>query len=286
MVKNNWPTFFIVGAPRSGTTSLYNYLKMIPGVFMSPVKEPGYFIPNDFRGFTEKSYLELFKDVKNEKAVGEASAGYLANPDTPKQIKEKIPYAKIIITLRDPVQRIFSHYLNKVRTGDTKIPFDKAVNDYLNGTKNDGYLEELIEVSLYYVQVKRYLEIFGENNVKILVFEEVVKDTKGSMKEVLKFLGINSAVPKNIEEQYNSFSEPLGTLGTSIANSNTISNMAKRILPNSNRESILRTILNKKGKKPKISKESRSKLQELFKDDVKKLEKLLNRSFAWKTVME
>ena len=69
MNKNNWPNFFIVGAPRSGTTSLYNYLKTVPEVFMSPVKEPGYFIPNDFRGFTEESYLQLFKDVKDEKIL-------------------------------------------------------------------------------------------------------------------------------------------------------------------------------------------------------------------------
>ena len=105
------PNFFIVGAPRAGTTSLYNYLNEISEVFMSPVKEPGFFIPNDFRNFSEKTYLELFENVKDEIAIGEATAGYLGNEKTPFLIKEKVPNAKIIITLRDPVNRIFSHYL-------------------------------------------------------------------------------------------------------------------------------------------------------------------------------
>ena len=118
MSKDNWPTFFIVGAPRSGTTSLYNYLKTIPEIFMSPVKEPGYFIPNDFRGFSEKKYLELFKNVKDEIVIGEASAGYLASQEAAFRIKKEIPNAKIIITLRDPVERTFSDYLNNLRTGN------------------------------------------------------------------------------------------------------------------------------------------------------------------------
>ena len=64
---------------------------------MSPVKEPGYFIPNDFRGFTEKSYLKLFENVKKEKVVGEASAGYLANEKVPHIIKKQIIFESIFL---------------------------------------------------------------------------------------------------------------------------------------------------------------------------------------------
>lgn len=286
MNEKKWPNFFIVGAPRAGTTALYNYLKAIPEIYMSPVKDPGYFIPNDFRGFTEQTYIELFKNVKNEIAIGEASAGYLANSETPKRIKEKSPSAKIIITLRDPVGRTFSHYLNWKRTGKIKISFEKVVEKFLDKNKNDEQLEKMIHVSMYYEQVKRYLEIFGKENVKILIFEETVKDIKNTIKKIFEFLGVRAEPPENIEEQYSVYSEPLGSIGTSIAQNKIISKIAKKILPSTKQEQLLRTLLNKKGEKPELLDTTKKKLQSVFHGDVKKLEKLLGRSLPWPTVEE
>ena len=100
-----WPNFFIIGVDRGGTTSLYEYLKNIPEIFMSTPKEPWYFSPV-VRSVTpqaigkcnsEKSYLNLFKNVKNETVIGEASAVYWRDPESAKLIHEKIPNAKIII---------------------------------------------------------------------------------------------------------------------------------------------------------------------------------------------
>lgn len=277
------PNFFIVGAPRAGTTSLYNYLNEIPEVFMSPVKEPGFFIPNDFRNFSEKTYLELFENVKDEIAIGEATAGYLVNEKTPFLIKEKVPNARIIITLRDPINRIFSHYLNRLRTGDTKLSFEDAVKQYFDNNSSDNQIKGLIKGSLYHNQVQRYFEVFGKNNVKILIFEETIKDTKKAIKEILEFLEIKNSSPKNIDEVFNSYSEPLGTLGTNIVKNKTINTISKKILPKSNREKILRTILIKKGKKPSLSETTRKQLEPVFYEDVKNLEKTLGKTLPWKT---
>jgi hypothetical protein len=286
MTKDNWPTFFIVGAPRSGTTSLYNYLKTIPEIFMSPVKEPGYFIPNDFRGFTEKKYLDLFKNIKNEIVIGEASAGYLANREASLKIKKQIPDAKIIITLRDPVERTFSDYLNNLRTGNVKRTFEQDFENFLRNNKEQSHLKKSIPVSMFFEQVKNYLNIFGKENVKVLIFEETIKDTKKAIEDVLEFLGVQTQIPENFEKQYNAYSEPLGSFGTNIAKNKTISTIVKKIFPNKNRENILHTILNKKGKKPKMSEEIKIKLQNLFLEDVKKLEKLLERPLPWPTIKE
>ena len=110
ILLERWPNFFIVGAPKAGTSSLYAYLNEIPGIFMSPKKEPNYFsentIPNDhpIKPIRDKKkYLELFKGVKGEKIIGEASTSYLADPEAPKLIHEACPDAKILISLRDPV---------------------------------------------------------------------------------------------------------------------------------------------------------------------------------------
>ena len=286
MTKDNWPTFFIVGAPRSGTTSLYNYLKTIPEIFMSPVKEPGYFIPNDFRGFTEKKYLDLFKNIKNEIVIGEASAGYLANREASLKIKKQIPDAKIIITLRDPVERTFSDYLNNLRTGNVKRTFEQDFENFLRNNKEQSHLKKSIPVSMFFEQVKNYLNIFGKENVKVLIFEETIKDTKKAIEDVLEFLGVQTQIPENFEKQYNAYSEPLGSFGTNIAKNKNISIIVKKIFPNKNRENILHTILNKKGKKPKMSEEIKIKLQNLFLEDVKKLEKLLERPLPWPTIKE
>jgi len=114
-----WPNFFIVGTAKAGTTSLYEYFKDIPGIYMSPVKEPSYFshalippgAPKRKRIQNKNEYLKLFEDVKNEKVIGEASPGYLVYPEVAKWIHEIAPTAKILISLRDPVERLFSSYL-------------------------------------------------------------------------------------------------------------------------------------------------------------------------------
>jgi len=114
-----WPNFFIVGARKAGTTSLYNHLKEIPGIYMSPIKEPKYFsqsrIPpssNPIPIRDKEKYLSLFDKVKDEKIVGEASATYLIDSDiTAEQIHQVSPQAHILISLRDPADLIFSDYL-------------------------------------------------------------------------------------------------------------------------------------------------------------------------------
>jgi len=97
----HWPNFFIVGAPRAGTTSLYEFLKRTKGVFMPSYKEPHYFSVTIDRSLInrkpirdKKKYLQLFKKVNNEKAVGEASTSYLWDTEAPKLIYKKKPKLK------------------------------------------------------------------------------------------------------------------------------------------------------------------------------------------------
>ena len=112
------PNFFIIGAPRSGTTSLYEYLKQVPEIYLSPIKEPYYFcriLVTDDHFLKplrdETKYFQLFDNVKNEKIVGEGTTHYLADPEAARLIHEISPSAKILISLRDPVEREFSHFL-------------------------------------------------------------------------------------------------------------------------------------------------------------------------------
>lgn len=280
--SQKWPNFFIVGAARAGSTSLYNFLKNTEGIFMSPLKETGFFHPNNPRKLDEKAYLDLFKGAKNEKIVGEATPGYLTNPDTPKKIHQKIPNAKILISLRDPVDRTYSLYLDRVRQGLYSQPFENTVKDYFKKKNSQTVqdLEKIIRGSSYYLHVKQYLDIFGTDQVKIIIFEEFIKDPKKILKDIIEFLGLSSE-PPNLEEKNNSYSQPLGNVGEYIVGNSVINNIAKLLLPKTNREKLLRTLLNKKSKKPILSQEIRNKLSTVFVGDVTKLKLLLKRDLPW-----
>jgi len=177
-----WPNFFIVGAAKAGTTSLYEYLKDIPGIYMSPVKEPNYFSVNilddnhELKPIRKKEqYLMLFNN--DAKILGEASAYYLSDPEAPKLIHKVSPNAKILISLRDPVEREFSHFLmEKERYAKTEKTFREIIQielNYKNSKKNYA-----LKHGLYSENVKRYLEIFGTCQVKIIIFEEWIKNPK------------------------------------------------------------------------------------------------------------
>jgi len=150
-----WPNLFIVGAPKAGTSSLYVYLAHIPGIFMSQVKEPNYFsrktIPDHSRvkPIRDKSkYLGLFKKVKDEKIIGEASPSYLSDPEAPKLIHDIIPDAKIITSLRDPVERTLSFYLMHARSGLVKGSFHEELQKSLKHVRAYNQISLRLETGL------------------------------------------------------------------------------------------------------------------------------------------
>ena len=145
-----WPNFFIVGVAKAGTTSLYAYLINTPGIFFSSEKEPGYFHSISFgrgparRVHKQSQYLKLFMGVSTEKAIGEASPGYLIDPESAKLIHDKVPNAKIIIMLRDPLERAFSHYLMRRTKGVVKQTFHEMVTHNINNRKKDSTMNSIL----------------------------------------------------------------------------------------------------------------------------------------------
>jgi sulfotransferase family protein len=160
------PNFFIIGAAKAGTTSLYHYLEDHQEVFMCSVKEPNYFSYDDIirqnlyyseKGFGNKEeYEALFKDVTSEKAIGEASVSYLFYEKTPTKIKAVVPDAKIIIILRNPVDRGFSHFLMDKKLGYISLVFEDVIFKRVQHKNIDLYYQQYVELGLYHEQVKRY----------------------------------------------------------------------------------------------------------------------------------
>ena len=168
------PNFIIVGAPKAGTTSIYRYLSKHPEVFMSSPKEINYFSIDQIESqnlyynyFKVKSLIEyekLFDGVTNETAIGEGSVSYLFYKETPAKIKNIIPDVKIIILLREPISRAFSHYLMDNKLGLVNDSFENIIFKTSISDKQNLYYQQYVELGLYYKQIKRYFDIFFLNN--------------------------------------------------------------------------------------------------------------------------
>jgi len=285
----HWPNFFIVGTAKAGTTSLYEYLKGVPGIYMSPVKEPNYFSVNitpinyEISPYQDKTkYLDLFRKVKNEKIIGEASPTYLADPDSPKLIHKVSPNAKILISLRDPVERIFSFYLMLVRLGETKLSFHEEIELSLK-TENEGEIPKLrLASALYFENVKRYIDTFGSNQVKIIIFEEFIKNSRATLEEILKFLGINFKFEAFDSTVYNPFSIVRGSTAQFFMKNKKIRKILEKFIPKSGRRALRETLLQKKQPKPKMEGKDIETLRNFYKNDVKKIKDLLGNNIKWK----
>jgi len=281
----NWPNFFIVGAPRCGTTSLYEYVNQTQGVFMCPIKEPNHFSvnvnPNTklsklIRNETE--YLELFKEVKDEIAIGEASPTYLWDPKAGQLIHDANPDARIIMMLRDPVARAYSHYLLLVGLGFETSTFEDSIKKALDAKPD--YSGSILETGLYYEQVKKYYEIFDRKQIKIIIFEEFISDTWKSVKEVLEFLGVNSNPPKSVDKVHNQFILPRGKLASKIITNPSLRKLVRNFLPRSSQLG-LRYIFTRKSAQPELSSKDKKFLEEYYLEDVKKLQQFLERTLPW-----
>jgi hypothetical protein len=202
------PNFFLVGAPRCGTRSMYKYLRAHPDIFM-PVyeKEPHYFgtdlVSRRFSRYRgdEEAYLTLFNPAKHESRIGEASVWYLYSRLAAQEIHAFDPNAKIIIMLRFPLDMMYSLYYDQLYSGDEDLPtFEEALDaeaDRRAGKRIPKTIYRTAE-ALHYrnvvrfgEQVQRYLDVFGPEQVRVIIFEEFAADTPTAYRDTLSFLGVD-----------------------------------------------------------------------------------------------
>ena len=285
---DKWPNFFIVGTTKAGTTALHEYLNTIPEIYMSSIKEPHYFSKNEIPKNNPlldpikdtTKYLSLYDNVKDEKIIGESSASYLTSIEAPNLIHKKIPEARILISLRDPVERAFSAYFDHIRHGRLTGSFEEEIKSRLNKSIDDEKNVLPLQNGLYFENVKRYLDTFSTKQVKIIIFEEWIKDVRFTIEKILMFLGIESTLEDFEHEIHNPYGVPRGSISRHILGSKLVSKISNRYLSPSSKKTISDFLL-KKQTKPKMSKESRQILTNFYKDDVEKLKNLLGCTLPW-----
>lgn len=289
-MKQTLPNFFIVGAPKAGTTSLYHYLCRHPDVFMSPIKEPNYFCYQDTRAqklyHKEKGigdwnkYVSLFQHNNGrKKAVGEASVAYLFYPQVPQRIHQKIPHARIIISLRNPVERALSHYFMEYKLGYVNVPLADVVFRRTRHRRSALWYQQYVELGLYYEQVKRYLETFPPEQVKIFIYEEWIADLHAGLRELYEFLKLNPDYFPDHNERHNTFSLPRNGLLRALYGQKVLRRMARLLMPEAAVLQIKKVILTSK-QMPEVGDDVRDELMRIYRDDIGRLETLLQKNLS------
>jgi hypothetical protein len=232
------PNFFIVGAPKAGTTSLYSYLEQHAQVYMSPIKELHYFafeyrlenfskeerprIARDMRSLEEylrgdmrekrfgalvaswDDYLRVFRNVSDEIAIGEATPCYLWSESAARNIATRIPHARIIINLRNPVDRAYSHYLHMLTAGSTRRSFREQICANLRCEKKQiGSLWPFLEFGRYHEQIKRYFNEFPRSQIHISFYEALQREPGLLVSDLFAFLGVDRNFTADVSHRHN-----------------------------------------------------------------------------------
>ncbi len=303
------PNFFVIGAVKAGTTSLYHYLMQHPQVYVSSIKEPNYFSTdidtNKFSAtfknntFTDldnyfkrkplehlqlafvrekEQYLQLFSNVKNEKAIGEFSTSYLYSLNAAQNIFDYNPQAKIIAVLRNPIERAFSHYLMAVRFSFTTKDFMPALKEDINKkTKGWGISEQYVELGMYAQQIETYQKVFPKQQLKFLLYEDL-KDSVILMKEICAFLEIDS-FQFSVEQKHNTAAIPKFKLFNQVLTTSGLKKNLHVITPHFIKNGLKEMLFTSK-ELPQLNKAEKIFLTGLYKNDILATSKLINRDLS------
>jgi len=292
------PDFFIVGAPKSATTSLFSYLKQHPDVFL-PKKELYYFCYDlTFLAppLTEDIYLSYYAEATNQKAVGDASVYYLVSPHAAESIKRFNSNARVIIMLREPASMVYSLHSQLLSNGDEVIEnFEEAlaaeeqrIEEGKVNYRHQGPLEAVFytHIAQYYGQVKRYIDVFGKDKVHIILFDDFIKNPKEEYAKVLKFLEITEIMPQEFDTiNPNKVTRSKALLRFIINPPDFVKRLGRVVLPHHSkrRQMVIDTLwkMNTKyEKREPIKPETREKLKAAYRGDIEKLQQLLNRDLS------
>jgi len=310
------PNFFIAGAPKAGTTSLYHYLDQHPEIYMSPVKEPSFFAdeirPENFSDemlrmvrhdidtlpaylsgpMTSKrfagpvtdfdSYLKLFQRAGGYKAVGEASVCYLWSESAPRNIAARCPEARIIIILRHPVERAFAQYMHVLSLELEPMTFREYIDASRACTNSRlSKLHPFLEFGRYSEQVQRYLDAFPREQIRIFLYEDYLRDPAALLREVFSFLSVDASFEPDRSRHYLEARVPRSLAVHRFLTRSGMWRSGKNALPASWRRRLRGAVFRPSNSIPLLP-DDRAFLAGYYRDDVEHLAELLQRDLsAW-----
>lgn len=284
---NKLPNFIIIGAGKCGTTSLHNYLDQHPQIYICPRKETYFFIDEARRAKLKRwkpvtsieEYSALFNNASPNQVIGEISTNYYAYPESAQLIHDLLPEVKIIAILRDPSNRAFSEYQMFVQAGHEKKDFAEATSD--SNKKN------YVKRGFYYSELLPFFDSFDKDKIKICLYEDFSKEPDKFVRDFFGFIevdenfipdmtqrGRKGGLPKN--KALNEFLKKPNPIRAAAAS------ILKTFMPLESRQKIKSSMIQANSKKAKLSPEMRRNLIALYRDDILKLQDLIERDLsAW-----
>lgn len=301
------PTFMIIGAGKSGTTSLYEYLLQHPQIHMSPVKETNFFA---LRGqkveqedtsedqmyhypwsvTSDEAYIDLFKEGASKNARGEVSPMYLYHPEAPGRIHELLPEVKLIAILRQPAERLYSRYMHlwgedRAPSNDLNAIFDK---DSVWWKRDD-----LVREGFYGTYLQRYYDLFPSARIKVYLFEDLRKRPEELIKDLYHFCGVDDQFQPDLEASFNVSGKPKNKVldvligkdsWVKSALDKTMPGLSKKVKDNLWVKNTINKWRKKNTTKLPFDKELKKRItREIYLEDIERLEAIIDRDLSsWK----
>lgn len=266
MTNQRLPDFLVIGAMRAGTTSLYRYLHAHPGAFLTP-KELQFFTDHFSKGLDW--YLAQFDGALAGQLLGEATADYFARRSAMGRIASTLPNAKLIISMRDPVKRAWSHYWLLRERGIETRPFDQALSEELAAVADQGDDAEgvfYLSHGMYALHLRRARQLFAGDQIHVTIFERMIAAPQDSYRALCDFLGLDSAIlPEIVGTPVNAYVQ---------FRSLAVRDLGRRIGGPAGR--LLGRLNTKRGPAPRIDERSRLLLLEFYRPRVAELQRLLD----------
>jgi hypothetical protein len=268
-VSSTLPTFLVIGAMKAGTTSLYEYVRSHPDVYMPDEKELDFFVAEKRWGRGLGWYSEQFEPGAGARARGEASTNYTKDPlfaGVAGRIASALPEVRLVYLVRNPIERIRSQYLHGLSAGWERRPIDRAV------------LEEpqYVDVSRYAHQLDRYLDHFSREQILVVHAENLRDDRIGVVRRVFSFIGVDPTWhPADLDREYHPTGEkPLPGLASRGPGAAFVARITPAPL-----KRVLRTVLSRAHEADALAPATEERLREALRPDVRRLRAFLGDDF-------
>lgn len=290
-MKKKLPNLFIIGTAKSGTSSMYQYLREHNDIYGSSKKEPRFLTKDNLMKLpiskdeaekiisSQEKYMELYKEATDEKYIIDGSVYTIFFKEALEKLKNLTSEYKIIVMLRNPVDRFISHYKMAYLLGQVKIPVEKFIKTPICGMGLNS-----LELGLYYNQIQTLYEILDKDNIKVIIFDDFKENTKDTLSSVYDFLDISSSILDSSEAIH--FKSP-GVARVQVLHNLYMKNKMvvkiKKLFINTKLRNIKKYIHKFLYKKADVSQDIYAFLYQYYKEDILKLEKLLDTNLdRWK----
>lgn len=281
------PNFIMIGVAKAGTTSFWRYLDEHPQVYMAPIKATNYFGYEDARDWkwneegdapmirnfpvhSIQEYEAAFAGAAGELAVGEVSPQYFRCPTAAERIHAALPDVKLVLSLRNPAERAFSGFLMRTRRGDAVRGFQEEL------TVESSHVKE----GFYYQRLKRYMDLFPKERLKIYLFDDFKKDAAGMIRDLYGFLGVDTSFTPDTSVRHNPGAVPKVRWLNQVFFNPKVIGLTKAIVPESLHERLKKVQQMNLSATPKMPAEVRADLIQLYRDDILRLQTLIDRDLS------